>query len=87
MRFRDGLLSGAPVVSGKLRSGDMILVSGALVRLLPKWTSPKVPCDSGSNDRMELQKRCCGVAGASGEFARVRSLGDAEQQADQQVAP
>jgi hypothetical protein len=36
---------------------------------------------------MKLQKGGCGVAGASRDFAGVRSLGDAEQQADHQIAP
>src|SRR5260370_15263808 len=36
---------------------------------------------------MKLQEGGCGVAGTSRDFAGVRSLGDAEQQADQQIAP
>src|SRR5262249_41643160 len=36
---------------------------------------------------MKLQESRCGVAGACCEFARSRSLGDAEQQADQQIPP
>src|SRR5438094_7472751 len=36
---------------------------------------------------MKLQEGGCGVAGASRDFAGVRSLGDAEQQADDQIAP
>src|SRR5260370_33306591 len=36
---------------------------------------------------MKLQEGGCGVAGTSRGFARVRSLGDAEQQADHQMAP
>src|SRR5260370_37288215 len=36
---------------------------------------------------MKLQEGGCGVAGTSRDFARVRSLGDAEQQADHQMAP
>src|SRR5260370_32710444 len=36
---------------------------------------------------MKLQEGGCGVAGTSRDFARVRSLGDAEQQADHQIAP
>jgi len=38
-------------------------------------------------ERMKLQEGGCGVAGTSRDFAGVRSLGDAEQQADHQVAP
>src|ERR1700726_1697594 len=36
---------------------------------------------------MKLQEGGCGVAGTSRDFARVRSRGDAEQQADHQIAP
>ena len=36
---------------------------------------------------MKLQEGGCGVAGASRDFAVGRLLGDAEQQADQQIAP
>src|SRR5712664_2978493 len=36
---------------------------------------------------MKLQEGGCGVAGTYRDFAGVRSLGDAEQQADQQIAP
>src|SRR5258708_29624721 len=36
---------------------------------------------------MKLQEGGCGVAGTSRDFAGVRSLGDAEQQADHQMAP
>ena len=36
---------------------------------------------------MKLQEGGCGVAGTSRDFAGVRSLGDAEQQADRQIAP
>src|ERR1700724_4730536 len=36
---------------------------------------------------MKLQEGGCGVAGTSRDFVRVRSLGDAEQQADHQIAP
>jgi hypothetical protein len=36
---------------------------------------------------MKLQEGGCGIAGTSGDFARVRSLGDAEQQPDHQIAP
>src|SRR3977135_2086123 len=36
---------------------------------------------------MKLQEGGCGVAGTSRDFAGVRSLGDAEQQADHQIAP
>src|SRR5712691_11689213 len=36
---------------------------------------------------MKLQEGGCGVAGTSRDFAGVRSLGDAEQQADHRVAP
>src|SRR6267378_6636069 len=36
---------------------------------------------------MKLQEGGCGVAGTSRDFSGVRSLGDAEQQADQQIAP
>ena len=38
-------------------------------------------------NRMKLQEGCCCVAGTSRDFAGVRSLGDAEQQTDQQIAP
>src|SRR5712664_2612015 len=37
--------------------------------------------------RMKLQEGSCGVAGTSRDFAGGRSLGDAEQQADHQMAP
>src|SRR5215831_19908812 len=36
---------------------------------------------------MELQEGGCGVAGTSRDFGGGRSLGDAEQQADLQIAP
>jgi hypothetical protein len=36
---------------------------------------------------MELEEGSCGVAGALRDFAGARSLGDAEQQADHQIAP
>src|SRR6516225_8795187 len=36
---------------------------------------------------MKLQEGGCGVAGTSSDFAGARSLGDAEQQADLQIAP
>jgi hypothetical protein len=36
---------------------------------------------------MKLQEGGCGVAGTSRDFAGGRSLGDAKQQADQQIAP
>src|SRR6202008_1947652 len=36
---------------------------------------------------MKLQKGGCGVAGTSRDFAGVPALGDAEQQADHQIAP
>ena len=36
---------------------------------------------------VKLQEGGCGVAGTYRDFARVRSLGDAEQQADHQIAP
>src|SRR5260370_39258855 len=36
---------------------------------------------------MKLQEGGCGVAGTSRDFAGVRSLGDAEQQANHQIAP
>src|SRR5260370_2305166 len=36
---------------------------------------------------MKLEKSGCGFAGTSRDFAGVRSLGDAEQQADHQIAP
>src|SRR6516164_6318208 len=36
---------------------------------------------------MKLQEGGCGVAGTSSDFAGVRPLGDAEQQADLQIAP
>src|SRR5437588_1009028 len=36
---------------------------------------------------MKLQEGGCGIAGTSRDFAGVRSLGDAEQQADHQMAP
>jgi len=36
---------------------------------------------------MKLQEGSCGVAGTSRDSARVRSLGDAEQQANHQIAP
>jgi hypothetical protein len=36
---------------------------------------------------MKLQEGGCGVAGTYHDFAGVRSLGDAEQQADHQIAP
>src|SRR4029077_9469423 len=36
---------------------------------------------------MKLQEGGCGGAGTSRDFAGVRSLGDAEQQADHQLAP
>src|SRR5690242_2831407 len=36
---------------------------------------------------MKLQEGSCGGAGTSCDFAEVRSLGDAEQQADHQSAP
>src|SRR5215470_11333477 len=36
---------------------------------------------------MKLQEGSCCVAGTSSDFAGVRSLGDAEQQADHQIAP
>src|ERR1700751_326433 len=36
---------------------------------------------------MKLQEGGCGVAGSSRDLAGARSLGDAEQQADQQKAP
>ena len=35
---------------------------------------------------MKLQEGGCCVAGTSSKFAGVRSLGDAEQQADHQIA-
>src|SRR5260370_33630258 len=35
---------------------------------------------------MKLQEGGCGVAGTSSNFAWVRSLGDAEEEADQQIA-
>jgi hypothetical protein len=37
--------------------------------------------------RMKLQEGGRGVAGTSGDFAGVRSFGDAKQQADLQIAP
>jgi hypothetical protein len=36
---------------------------------------------------MKLQEGGCSVAGTSRDFARVRSLGDAKQQTDYQIAP
>src|ERR1700730_2182448 len=36
---------------------------------------------------MKLQEGGCRAAGTSRDFARFRSLGDAEQQADHQIAP
>ena len=36
---------------------------------------------------MELQEGGCGVAGTSRDFTGVRSLGDAEQQTDHEIAP
>src|SRR5882762_11816377 len=36
---------------------------------------------------MKLQEGGCGVAGTFSDFAGVRSLGDAEKQADHQIAP
>jgi hypothetical protein len=36
---------------------------------------------------MKLQEVGCGVTGTLSDFARVRSLGDAEEQADLQIAP
>src|SRR5260370_41212773 len=36
---------------------------------------------------MKLQEGGCGVVGTSRDFAGVGSLGDAEEQADQQIAP
>src|SRR5215472_8774599 len=36
---------------------------------------------------MKLQEGGCGVAGTTRDFAGVRSLSDAEQQADHQIAP
>src|SRR5580700_3178815 len=36
---------------------------------------------------MKLQEGGCGVAGTYRDFAGVRSLGNAEQQADHQIAP
>src|SRR5215472_7124376 len=36
---------------------------------------------------MKLQEGGCCVAGTSGNFAGLRSLGDAQQQADLQIAP
>src|SRR6266436_4020801 len=36
---------------------------------------------------MKLQEGGCRLAGTSRDFAMVRSLGDAEQQADHQIAP
>ena len=36
---------------------------------------------------MKLQEGGCGVAGTSRDFAGAGSLGDAEQQADHQIAP
>src|SRR5882672_12537376 len=36
---------------------------------------------------MKLQESGCGGAGTSRDLAGVRSLGDAEQQADRQIAP
>src|SRR5580693_4479297 len=36
---------------------------------------------------MKLQEGGCGVTGTSSNFAGIRALGDAEQQADQQIAP
>src|SRR5215470_18417615 len=36
---------------------------------------------------MKLKKGSCGVEGTFSEFAGIRSLGDAEQQADLQILP
>src|SRR5262249_42988565 len=36
---------------------------------------------------IKLQEGGCGVAGTFSDFAGIRSLGDAEQQADHQIAP
>src|SRR5262245_16102871 len=36
---------------------------------------------------MKLQEGSCCLVGTSSDFAGVRSLGDAEQQADHQIAP
>src|SRR5437764_353987 len=36
---------------------------------------------------MKLQEGGCGIAGASRDFAGTRPFGDAEQQADHQMAP
>ena len=36
---------------------------------------------------MKLQEGGCGVAGTFSDFAGIRSLGDAEQQADLQIPP
>jgi hypothetical protein len=36
---------------------------------------------------MKLKEGGCGAAGTCGDFARAGSLGDTEQQADQQIAP
>src|SRR5262245_58003023 len=36
---------------------------------------------------MKLQEGGCGVAGTSRDFAGLRSLGDAEQQTDYEIAP
>src|ERR1700683_2046820 len=36
---------------------------------------------------MKFEEGGCGVAGTCRDFARVRSLGDAEQQVDHQIAP
>jgi hypothetical protein len=36
---------------------------------------------------MKLKEGDCGTAGTCRDFARAGSLGDTEQQADQQIAP
>ena len=63
----------------------------------PAWQRPRTLYDkadvlmmaSGRNlvGRMELKKCFSGIAGSRRYFASVRTLGDAEEQADHQVAP
>src|SRR5579872_5004756 len=45
------------------------------------------PTGASFRSRMKLQKGDCCIAGTSLDLARGRLLGDAEQQADHQIAP
>jgi hypothetical protein len=62
-------------------------VQTELTLLIPRIVVGRQEAGASFRKPMELQEGGCGVAGTSRDFAGIRSLGDAEQQADLQIAP